>query len=135
MGDTLGLLASQGRECVSRAISLNILDGITLRDKDPRALGHHSPSHQRDTHERSMFLLTLAWARGIGISPRVLHKHLLFRRLATWARVWVEVEDRVHRSGLQGPRGVSTQLYHRLSQRTSQLLMSPKTHLIFNPFF
>ena len=44
MGDTSGLLASQGRECVSSATNLDILDGIALRDKDPD-LGHHSPSH------------------------------------------------------------------------------------------
>ena len=32
------------------------------------------------------------WAKETGISPRVLHKHLLFRRQATWAETWVEVE-------------------------------------------
>ena len=45
MGDTLGLLASQGRECVSNATSLDTLDGIALRGKDPRVMGHHNPSH------------------------------------------------------------------------------------------
>ena len=45
MGDTSGLLASQGRECVSSATILDILDRIGLRDREPRALGHHSPSH------------------------------------------------------------------------------------------
>ena len=40
MGDTSGLLASQGREHVSSATSLDILDGITLRGKDPRVMGH-----------------------------------------------------------------------------------------------
>ena len=45
MGDTSGLLASQGRECVSSATSLDTLDGIALRGGDPRVMGHHSPSH------------------------------------------------------------------------------------------
>ena len=121
MGDTSRLLANQGRECVSSATSLNILDGIAIRDRDPRALGHHSPSHQWDTHRSSMFLFTPTRAREIGISPRVLHKHLLFHRWATWARVRVEVKDKDHRLGRQGSRGISMQLYHRLSQRTSPL--------------
>ena len=51
-------------------------------------------------HRRSLFLLTPVWARGTGISPRVLHKHLILRRHATWGRAWVEVENRAHRSGL-----------------------------------
>ena len=46
MGATLGLLASQGRESVSSATSLDTLDEIALRGKDPRVMGHHSPSHQ-----------------------------------------------------------------------------------------
>ena len=44
--------------------------------------GHGTPqsSHQWDTLRHSMFLLTLAWARGTDISPRVRHEHRLFRR-------------------------------------------------------
>ena len=44
VGDTLELLASQGRERVSIA-SLDILDVITHRGRDPRDVGHHSPNH------------------------------------------------------------------------------------------
>ena len=50
-----------------------------------------------------MFLLTLAWARGNNISLRVWHKHLPCHKQAREARVWVEVEDRAHEPGLQGP--------------------------------
>ena len=45
MGDTSGLLASQGREHVSSATSLDILDGIALRGRDPRVMGHLNPNH------------------------------------------------------------------------------------------
>ena len=45
MGDTIGLLASQGREYVSNATSLDTLDRIALRGKDPKVMGHHNPSH------------------------------------------------------------------------------------------
>ena len=68
MGDTLELLASQGRERVSFATSLDILDGIVHGGRDPRDLGHHSPNHQWDSHRRSSFLLILAWAKGTGVS-------------------------------------------------------------------
>ena len=46
MGDTLVLLANQGRECVSNATSLDILHKIALRGKDPRTLGHHNPNYR-----------------------------------------------------------------------------------------
>ena len=78
--DTSGLLASQGRERVSIITSLDTLDGITLRGRDPRVMGHHSLNHQWDMHKRRLFLLTLSWAKEASISPMVLHKHLLFRR-------------------------------------------------------
>ena len=68
-----------------------------------------------------MFLLALVWARGTSICLRVRHRHLLCHRQAREAREWVEVEDRAHRLELQGPMGVSTQLYHRLNQRIIQL--------------
>ena len=45
VGDTPELLASQGRERVSIATSLNILNGIAHRGRDPRDVGHHIPSH------------------------------------------------------------------------------------------
>ena len=108
VGDTSRLLANQGREHVSIDTGLDTLDGIALRGRDSRVMGHHSPNHQWDMHRHSLFLLTPTWARGTDISPSVLHKHLLFRRRATWARAWVGVEPRASRPGLQGPRDMST---------------------------
>ena len=96
MGGTSGLLASQGRECVSNATSLDTLDGIAPRGKDPRVMGHLSLSNQWEMHRHSLFLPTPSWAREDSISPKVLHKHLLFRRRATWAWAWAEVEDMAH---------------------------------------
>ena len=75
VGDTSGLLANQGRERVSIVTSLDTLDGIALKGRDLRVMGHHSPNRQWDMHRRNLFLLTPAWARGNGVSPRVLHKH------------------------------------------------------------
>ena len=49
------------------------------------------------------------------ISPKVRHKHLLFRIWAIWARAWVGVEAKTSRSVLQGPRGMSKLWYRRLS--------------------
>ena len=43
-------------------------------------------------------------ARGTSISLRVRHRHLPCHRQAREARLWVEVEDKAHRSGLQGQR-------------------------------
>ena len=108
VGDTSGLLASQGRECVSIVTNLDTLDRIALKGRDARVMGHHSPNHQWDMHGRSLFILTPAWARGTGISPRVLHKHLLFHERATWARACVGVKARTYKQGLQGPKDVST---------------------------
>ena len=45
IGGTSRLLANQGRECVSSVTSLDTLDGIALRGRDPRVMGHHSSSH------------------------------------------------------------------------------------------
>ena len=75
-------------------------------------MGHHSPNHQWDMHGHSLFLLTPVWARGTDISPRVLHKHLLFLRWATWAGAWVEVKAKTSKPILQGLRGMSTLGYH-----------------------
>ena len=86
IGGPSELLAIQGRECVSSVTSLDTLDDIALKGRDPRVIGHHSPSHQWDFHRCSLFLPTLTWANEGGISPRVLHKILLFRRRATSAR-------------------------------------------------
>ena len=108
VGDTSGLLANQGRERVFIVTSVDNLDGIALRGRDPRVLGHHNSNHQWDMHRRGLFLLTPSWARGTGISPRVLHKHLLVRIRATWAMSWVEVQARTSKLGLQGPKGAST---------------------------
>ena len=77
VGDTSEPLVSQGRERVSIATSLDILDGIARRGRDPKDMGHHSPHHQWDSHRHSSFLLTPAWAKGTGVSSKVLHKHLL----------------------------------------------------------
>ena len=62
-------------------------------------------------------------AKGTNISPKVRCRRLLLHILAKEAKVWVEVEveDKARRQGHQGPRGVSMQLYHRLTQRISQL--------------
>ena len=100
MGGTSGLLASQGRGCVSSVTNLDTLVKIALNGKDPKVMGRHSPSHQWDMHKRSLFLPTPPWAREDSISPKVLHKHLLFHKQAREARVWVEVGDRAHRLGL-----------------------------------
>ena len=45
IGDTSRLLASQGKEHVSISTSLDMLDGIILGGRDPRVMGHPSPSH------------------------------------------------------------------------------------------
>ena len=58
--NTSKLLANQGGKRVSIATSLNILDRIAHRGKDPRDVGHHSPNHQWDSHRCSSFLLTPA---------------------------------------------------------------------------
>ena len=84
-------------------------------------MGHYSLSHQWDVHRHSMFLLTPVQVKGTDISLRVLHKNLLHHRQVREARVWVEVRDRAHRSGLQGPRGVSTSLHHKLSLQINRL--------------
>ena len=64
VGDTTELLASQGRECVSIATNLGIIDRIVRRGRDPRDMGHHNPNHKWDSHQRTSFLLTPAWAKG-----------------------------------------------------------------------
>ena len=46
VGDTSRLLASQGRERVSIVTSLDTLDVIALRGRDPIVMGHHSPNHR-----------------------------------------------------------------------------------------
>ena len=60
IGDTSRLLASQGRERVSIVSSLDTLNGIALKGRDPRNTRHHSPNHQWDMLKRSLFLLTPA---------------------------------------------------------------------------
>ena len=82
---------------------------------------HLGPSHQWDKYRHILFLLTPVWARGTGVSSRVLHKHLLFHRRATWARAWVRVEAKTSRPVLQGPRGMSTLWYRRLSLQISMM--------------
>ena len=73
VGDTSGLLPSQGREHVSIVTILDTLDEIVLGGKDLRNVGHHSPNHQWDMLKSSFFHLTPTWAKGTGVSPRVLH--------------------------------------------------------------
>ena len=82
------------------------------------AIGHLSLNHQWDAHIHSLFILTLVWARGTNFSPMVLYRHLLIHKQT---RVWVEVEGKVHKLGLQGPMGMSTLLHRRLSQLISRL--------------
>ena len=85
----MGHLARRGRRHAITDTSLDTLEGIAHRGRDPRVMGHLSPNRQWDMHEHSLFLLTPAKARGTDISPRVPHKHLLFRRWATLARARV----------------------------------------------
>ena len=92
VGGTSVLLISRGRLSVTIVTSLDTGDGIALRGRDPRVTRHHCLSHQWDMHKRSLFLL--AWARGTGISLRVLHKRLLLHRYAREVRVWVKAGDR-----------------------------------------
>ena len=80
MGDTSGLLASEGRECVSNATNLDTLDGISLRGKDLRVLGRRSPNHQWDRRGRSLLFLTPVRARETNISLKVLHMCFLLHR-------------------------------------------------------
>ena len=84
-------------------------------------MGHLSPNHQWDVHRCSMFLLTPVWARGIGISFRVRHRHLPYHRQVREARLWVEVGDMAHMPGLRGPKGVSAPLHRRLRWQISRL--------------
>ena len=58
VGDTSGLLVSQGRERVSIVTSLDTLDEIALKGKDPGIMGHHSPNHQWDMRKYGLFFLT-----------------------------------------------------------------------------
>ena len=55
-GGTSGLLASQHRGRVSSATSLDTIDRIALRDRDPSVMGHRSPNHQWDFPKHSLFL-------------------------------------------------------------------------------
>ena len=45
VGETSGILANQCREFVSIVTSLDTLDEIALRGRDPGIMGHHSPNH------------------------------------------------------------------------------------------
>ena len=45
VGDTSELLANQGRERVSIATNMDILNEIFCRGRDPKDMGHHSPHH------------------------------------------------------------------------------------------
>ena len=84
-------------------------------------MGHLSPSHQWDVHRRSLFLLTPPWARRDSINHKALHKGLLLRSQARWARAGVEVEAKAHKPGRQGPRGMSSPLHLMLSLQISWL--------------
>ena len=83
MGETSELLASQGRGHVSIATSLDTEDGIVLRGRDPRVMGHPSPGQQWDVHKLSLFLPTPPWAKGTSISLKVLHMPLLLHKQAS----------------------------------------------------
>ena len=88
VGDILRLLVSQGRGHVSVATRLDTGNRIALRGRDPRVMGHLSPSQQWDVHKLNLFLPTPPWARGASISPKELHRPLLLHNQARWARVW-----------------------------------------------
>ena len=60
MGDTLGLLANQGRGHVSCATNQDILDGFASRGKDPRVSGKCSPGRLWDRREHTLFLHPLS---------------------------------------------------------------------------
>ena len=49
-----------------------------------------------------------------------MHRPLLFHNQAGWAKAWVEVKARDHKSALRGLRGVSTPSHLRLSLQISQ---------------
>ena len=91
----------------------------------------HGPSQLGDKDGYSMFLHLLVWARGASFSPRVLHGHLLLHRQARGARLWAEAEDEANRQGHQGYMGLSTSLYHRLSQQISQLYRVRSCYLAY----
>ena len=78
-------------------------------------MGHPIPSHQWDVYKLKLFLPTLPWARGASISPMALHRLLLLHNQVGWTKAQVEVKARAHKSGLQGPKGLSTQSHLRLS--------------------
>ena len=65
-------------------------------------MGHHCSNNLWDMCEHSFFLLTSAWTRGIDVSPKVLHKYLLFYIWSTWARAWVGVEAKTSRPRYRG---------------------------------
>ena len=92
VGGTSVLIVSQGRCSVTIVTSLETKVGISLGDKDPRVMRHHSLRRQWDTHRHYLFLLILEWDKGTSVSPK--------------ARIGVEA--RTSRSILQRPRGVST---------------------------
>ena len=46
--NTLGLLASQSREHVTTATSLDTFDGIAHGGRDPKVVGHLSPNRRWD---------------------------------------------------------------------------------------
>ena len=64
-------------------------------------MGHLNSNHQWDMHIHNLSLLTPARARGTNISPKVRHRHRLFRIEAREARPWIEVEYRAYRPGLE----------------------------------
>ena len=67
-----------------------------------------------------MFLHSTVQTTGSSLSFRELHGHLTFHKQAREVRVWVEVEDKAHRQGHQGSKGVSTLSHRRLSQQINQ---------------
>ena len=79
-----------------------------------------------------MFLNLPVWARGASFSPKVLHGHLLLHRQARGARLWAKAKDEAHRQGHQGYMGVSTLLYHRLSQQGTFLLSCLWARVLFD---
>ena len=61
------------------------------------------------------------WAKGNSINPKALHRPLPLYDQARRAKAWVEVEDKAHKLGLQGPRGVFMSSHLRLRLQISRL--------------
>ena len=79
MGGTSGLLAKQGRGCVSSVTSLDTLDKITLRGREPKIMGHDSPNHQARIvfdYDASHSFIIASCVKELGLEVETLEKLL-----------------------------------------------------------